>query len=58
MQSSDNDWYRIDNAGELDSPALVIYPDRVMKNIETAISMVGDAQRLRPHMKTNKSAEV
>lgn len=51
------DWYRIENIDELDSPALVIYPDRVKQNIRTAISMAGDVNRLRPHIKTNKSAE-
>jgi len=28
------DWFRIDNISEVDSPALVIYPDRVKENIE------------------------
>ncbi|HEX4850446.1 MAG TPA: D-TA family PLP-dependent enzyme [Puia sp.] len=58
MKNTVKDWYRIDNVDELDSPSLVIYPARVKKNIETAITMVADANRLRPHMKTNKSAEV
>jgi D-threonine aldolase len=52
-----NDWYKIDNVDELDTPALVVYPDRVKRNIQTAIDMVGDVNRLRPHIKTNKSAE-
>jgi D-serine deaminase-like pyridoxal phosphate-dependent protein len=52
-----NNWYDINNIGELDSPALVIYPDRVKQNIRTAIDMAGDVLRLRPHIKTNKSAE-
>ena len=53
-----DNWYEIENVGELDSPALVIYPDRVKKNITTAIKMVGNASRLRPHVKTHKSPEV
>jgi D-serine deaminase-like pyridoxal phosphate-dependent protein len=51
-------WYRIKNIEELDSPALVIFPERVKKNIQTAIAMVGDAARLRPHIKTHKSPDV
>jgi D-serine deaminase-like pyridoxal phosphate-dependent protein len=51
-------WYMIRDIDELDSPALVVFPERVKKNILTAISMIGDASRLRPHIKTNKSAEV
>ncbi|MBC7849702.1 MAG: D-TA family PLP-dependent enzyme [Chitinophagaceae bacterium] len=51
------EWYEIDNLNELDTPALVIFPDRVKKNIQTAIQMVGDVNRLRPHIKTNKSPD-
>src|SRR5690349_7881581 len=51
-------WYLINNISELDSPALVVYPDRVRKNIRTAKEMIGDVQRLRPHVKTHKSPEL
>lgn len=53
-----NSWYQIDNVAELDSPALVIFPERVRRNIQTAIDMVGDVNRLRPHIKTHKSPDV
>jgi D-threonine aldolase len=36
----------------------VVYPERVKYNIEKAVEMVGDVLRLRPHVKTNKTAEV
>lgn len=52
-----NNWYEIADIKNLDTPALVVYPDRVKHNIQTAINMVGDTRRLRPHVKTNKSAE-
>jgi D-serine deaminase-like pyridoxal phosphate-dependent protein len=52
------DWYNIKNINELDSPALTVFPDRVEHNIKLAIEMVGDASRLRPHIKTNKSPNV
>src|SRR6185369_2725130 len=52
-----NEWYCIDDIHELDSPALVIFPDRVKKNIQTAIGMVENVDRLRPHVKTNKSPD-
>ena len=51
-------WYVINNVETIDTPALVIYPDRVQKNIQTAINMVGNVNRLRPHIKTHKSADV
>jgi D-threonine aldolase len=52
-----NDWYEIKDIDKLDTPALIVFPERVRKNIETAIKMAGDSNRLRPHIKTNKSAE-
>ena len=52
------DWYTISNITELDTPALVVYPDRVRENIRRAIDMVGDPARLRPHVKTHKSPHV
>jgi D-serine deaminase-like pyridoxal phosphate-dependent protein len=53
-----HDWYHINNIDDLDTPALVVYPDRVKQNIATAIDIVGDVTRLRPHVKTHKSIEV
>jgi D-threonine aldolase len=50
-------WYLVDDIKEIDSPALLVYKDRVQHNIALAIQLVGDAGRLRPHVKTHKSAE-
>ena len=41
-----------------DSPAILIYPDLVNSNIALAVSIAGGAERLRPHAKTHKMAEV
>ena len=57
MLNKDNSWYLIEDVNELDSPALVIYPQRVTHNIRTAIAMTGDVNKLRPHIKTNKSPD-
>ncbi|HEX8333886.1 MAG TPA: D-TA family PLP-dependent enzyme [Segetibacter sp.] len=57
MNSGANEWYNIINIEEIDSPALVIYLERVKHNIDLAISMVGDASLLRPHVKTHKTKE-
>jgi D-serine deaminase-like pyridoxal phosphate-dependent protein len=51
-------WYKIDNVNDIDTPALVVYPDKVLYNIETLKSFVSDVSRLRPHVKTHKSAEI
>ena len=50
-------WYLVDDINKIDSPALLIYKDRVQHNIALAIQIIGDAGRLRPHVKTHKSAE-
>lgn len=53
------DWYFIENIEQIDSPALVIFPDRIESNITEMIKAVGgDVNRLRPHVKTHKMKEV
>lgn len=52
-----NYWYQLSNTDQLDSPALLIYTDRVKENISRLIGMVEDVSRLRPHIKTHKSKE-
>lgn len=51
-------WFELSNTGDLDSPALLVYPDRVQQNITAAIAMTGNPDRLRPHIKTHKTKEV
>jgi D-serine deaminase-like pyridoxal phosphate-dependent protein len=52
-------WYEISNANEVDSPALLIYPDRIQHNINAMMAVVeGNAGRLVPHVKTHKMPEV
>jgi D-serine deaminase-like pyridoxal phosphate-dependent protein len=50
-------WYWIDDVSHLDTPALVLYPDRVQQNIALLIKSIDDINRLRPHVKTHKSRE-
>jgi D-serine deaminase-like pyridoxal phosphate-dependent protein len=49
--------YAIHDIDKLDSPALVVYPQLVQENIRLLTTMVDDVQRLRPHIKTNKTKE-
>lgn len=51
------DWYIIDDIENLDSSALVVYPERVKQNISILKSMIDDVARLRPHAKTYKNKE-
>ena len=51
-------WYEINNIDEIDSPAMVVYPDHIRKNIDKMIETVGTPDRLWPHVKTHKMTEV
>jgi D-serine deaminase-like pyridoxal phosphate-dependent protein len=52
-------WYKINNIDTIDSPALVIYKERIQENIRLLKLMVNnDCSMLRPHVKTNKISEV
>ena len=51
-------WYAVENHAEIPSPALLVYPDRVQRNIRRMIAAAGGTERLRPHVKTHKMSEV
>lgn len=51
-------WYILHTENTVDTPALLVYPDRIRKNIEVLKSMIDDPDRLRPHVKTHKSREI
>lgn len=51
------EWFHINNIWEIDSPALMIYPERVKENIRVLSSMIDNPERLRPHVKTHKTRE-
>lgn len=51
-------WFTLSNEEKIDSPALIIYQDRVNENIQSLKKWVPDNSRLRPHIKTNKSPDV
>lgn len=53
-----NEWFHIDDLEQIDTPALVIYPERIKANIELAKHISGNVNKLRPHVKTGKIKEV
>ena len=55
---NEKNWYELHDPEAIDSPALLIYKDRVAENIQTMIGIAGDAKRLVPHVKTHKMAEI
>ncbi|WP_316813095.1 D-TA family PLP-dependent enzyme [Pedobacter heparinus] len=58
MKEKTKDWYEIENVDQIDSPALIIYQERLKENIVSIVDVVGDVSRLRPHVKTHKSDEI
>lgn len=52
-----SEWYKIEDVQLLDSPSLIVYPERVQHNIELLVRMIDDVSRLRPHVKTCKAIE-
>jgi D-serine deaminase-like pyridoxal phosphate-dependent protein len=54
----EKDWYLLENVSSLESPGLIFYQDRIRENIHALIGAISDVERLRPHVKTHKSAEV
>ncbi|WP_417362371.1 D-TA family PLP-dependent enzyme [Galbibacter sp.] len=54
----EKNWYEIQNADAIATPALLVYPDRITHNIKRMIAIAGDISRLRPHIKTYKNAEI
>ncbi len=53
-----NEWYKINNSQGVISPSLLVYPERIIKNIQLMIEMAGGTTYLRPHIKTHKIAEI
>ena len=51
-------WYLIDGLGPVDSPALVIYLERIQYNIEQMVRIAGSPGRLMPHVKTYKMSQI
>jgi D-serine deaminase-like pyridoxal phosphate-dependent protein len=55
---SNKNWYELNDLENVISPSLLVYPDRIEKNIQQMVSMAGDHHLLRPHVKTHKTAEI
>ena len=50
--------FQVRNEAEILSPSLLVYPDRIFRNLERMLQIAGGAERLRPHVKTHKLPEV
>ncbi len=50
--------YALADAADIPSPALIVYPELVRRNIARVVELAGGLGRLRPHAKTHKTREV
>jgi len=50
--------YRLLDAENQRSPSLLFYRSFIEANLRRALELVGDPRRLRPHVKTHKTAEI
>jgi D-serine deaminase-like pyridoxal phosphate-dependent protein len=51
-------WFVLAHPERIDTPALLVYRDRVGQNIDLMVKIAGDPARLIPHVKTHKTREV
>jgi D-serine deaminase-like pyridoxal phosphate-dependent protein len=51
-------WYQLTNPGEVISPSLLFYKDRIESNIRSMVNIAGSPERLVPHVKTHKCPEI
>lgn len=58
MEKNGSHWYPIQNIGETDTPAFVVYKERIIDNIDSLVKVVRHPEWVRPHVKTHKMAEV
>src|SRR5690554_1469713 len=52
------DWMRLEDEERIASPALLVYRDRLLANLDSMIEIVGDPERLRHHVKTHKTPQI
>ena len=47
-------WYEIEAIDQIDSPALVVYKKRIIRNLEKMVQITGNPGWLMPHVKIHK----
>ena len=53
-----DNWFALNNLNGIPTPSLVVYPGRITENILRMISIGGGAEKIMPHVKTHKMAEI
>ena len=57
MKSKES-WYKLNDTHKIDTPAILLYPERIKKNISRMLQIAGDPARLWSHVKTHKTIEL
>ncbi len=52
------EWFVVDTIEKINTPSLLVYPERIEHNIREMLRIAGGPRNLRPHVKTYKMAEV
>ena len=55
---SESPWFHVAQAREIASPALLLFRERIEHNLQHMLAIAGGPERLRPHVKTHKLAEL
>lgn len=58
MLQLDPQQYRVHNLDAIDSPALLVFREKAIRNLDRMIAMAGDVVVLTPHIKTAKMAAI
>ena len=58
IASAEPAWFEVEEIDQIPSPALFFYRDRIIENIRRMIAISDNPNRLRPHVKTHKVAEI
>lgn len=51
-------WFAVRNEAEIPSPALLLFYERIERNLSRMVKIAGDPGRLRPHVKTHKLSSI
>jgi len=51
-------WYQVRNEADIPSPALLLFRDRIERNLDRMVTIAGNPARLWPHVKTHKLGPV
>ncbi len=58
LMDASSGWFQVEQAEQLPTPVLLVFPQRVEHNIQQMLQVAGSPERLMPHVKTHKCPQV